>query len=275
MNSSHNETAHISDDIRLLITEIKLLIQTAWKKILFGVIVSLIGAFIYIYITSDRYQASFQITMAKIYMPEKPFGISIKGINVEEPNALIARLSFPTGFDDQVTAECELNSPSNAMLQIGKNLKLTIPRESNDLVEFSIVGRSHAYVERCAKSMVAFIIRSQDLRADSYFEAVKMQIKEIDMLLNKGNDKSKNHWIGGVYERMSPLTGMLYLEGEKQSLRRMMEFRPDSRAHLLNPIFVNKVDQKLHKVIFFALLMGILFGITLAFISQPKNRPKV
>ena len=90
-----------NDGAKISLLDILLFLKGAWKMIVMMGLAGLFISGIYLLITPNQYEAVANIAMARVPADKNPLGV-----NIEEPAALIARMSIPTSFDGAVIQAC-------------------------------------------------------------------------------------------------------------------------------------------------------------------------
>ena len=161
-NTSYEDEISLKDIIDFLIK--------SWKTIvtpgLLGVLVS--GADLIV--TPNQYQATAQIQMAQIGTSNNTNPL---GVNVEEPNLLLARLKLPTTYSVDVINACGFNdskTPAEDLLQVAKFQTVS---NVGSMIELKINSDSKKVAISCAQALFESIKTSQNQIIKPYVEESK------------------------------------------------------------------------------------------------------
>ena len=166
-HASADESAS-NDGAEISFFDILLFLKGAWKMIVMMGLAGLVISGIYLLITPNQYEAVANIAMARVPADNNPLGV-----NIEEPTALIARMSVPTSFDGIVIQACGLEGATNIGAQQTKVIKLSIPKGVANVVELKVTRPSTELASSCAKSVYESIAKSQAQMIGPMTEASK------------------------------------------------------------------------------------------------------
>jgi uncharacterized protein involved in exopolysaccharide biosynthesis len=159
----------IGDDQEISLLDILRFIKGAWKMIAIMGALGLAGAGAYLLITPNQYEAQANIAMARVPADKNPLGV-----NIEEPQALINRMSVPSSFDSSVIDACNLQASSNLAAQLSKVIKLTIPKGVANVVELKVTRPSPELAQACADAVYQAIAKAQAQMIDPIAQATKV-----------------------------------------------------------------------------------------------------
>ena len=142
------------DEISLL--DILIFLRGAWKTIGLMGLIGLVVSGAYLIITPNQYEAVANIAMARVPADKNPLGV-----NIEEPQALINRMSVPSSFDATVLNACGLQDAATLAAQLSKVIKLSIPKGVANVIELKVTRSSPELASACAKSVYELIAHSQ------------------------------------------------------------------------------------------------------------------
>lgn len=129
-----------------------------WKIIAGVGILGFVFSIVYLVMTPNQYQAIVNITMGKV---------APGGANVEDPQALVNRMSIPTGFNMATLNACGLKESNNQNSQLSNSIKLSIPRGVANVVELRVTRNSPELAASCAQSIFEAIANTQSQMIDS------------------------------------------------------------------------------------------------------------
>ena len=154
-NSSQNEILQDESEISLL--DILRFLKRAWKTIVITSVLGLLVSGAYLFIAPAQYEAVTTIPMARV-----PSLNNVLGANVEEPPALIARMSLPGALNNEVMSSCGFESGAPDAALLAKSIKLSIPKGLTSVVELKVNRPTQELAKACATSVRQFIIASQE-----------------------------------------------------------------------------------------------------------------
>jgi len=253
----------IKSDKEISLIDVLIFLIKAWKTILLFGVLGVIGSIAYLLVAPNRYEAIAQIQMARIAVEKNPLGA-----NVEEPAALINRLRLPSGLNDVVNSACGLQDSRNPASDLGKIIKLTIPRGAVSMVELKVVRPTPELAKACAVSVVDWIVQSQAQMIDLIVDVTKVRYKERlaktderlaqDKALLPKVDQSKGVISPAYFALLSEIRS---LEDERERLIELMDGYLMPGATFQSSIFVD--DQPIFPIKAISLLVGLLGGIFL------------
>ena len=257
MSESSNGQAGSGDEISLL--DILIFLKGTWKTIAITGILGFILSGIYLIITPNQYEAIANIAMGRI---------ASSGANIEEPSALVNRMSLPSSFDAAVIASCGLQDSGNLATQLSKSIKLSIPKGAVNVIELKVTRPSPELAQACATSVFDGIAKSQTQMIGRLAEANKTRnsdrlVKVQDRLAQDKALLSKAEQPRGV---LSPayfliLTEIHTLEDEREKLTASIDAKDVQSANLQSPIYV--ADKPVYPKKLISLLAGLMGGLLL------------
>ena len=264
MSSSQKEgisTTSYEREISLI--DILLFLKKTWKIIAIAGVLGALVAIAYLSVTPNRYEAVAQIQMARV-----PAEKNLLGANVEEPAALISRMSLPTSINDAVISACGLQNSTSQANELGKAIKLSIPKGVASVVELKVTRPTAELAKACAGSVVDLITQSQAKMIGPMADSAKTRNAERlatvderlaqDKLLLAKAEQPKGT-VSAAY--FAILTEIRALEDERGSLSKMVGAQVLQEAALQSPIFV--ADQPVYPKKTIALAMGLAGGLFL------------
>lgn len=162
-----------NDEISLL--DILVFFKKSWKVITLCGFFGSIFATLYLLLTPKHYEARAQIRMAQIGLtnPTNPFGTS-----VEDPASLIARMQFPTSYDQSTIDACSFHDKTNPARALSKSIKLSTPKGIANTVELKAYGKSPELAKNCALAIVDLITNLQTQFAKPFVEEAKIKLAQ-------------------------------------------------------------------------------------------------
>ena len=244
------------DEISLL--DILIFLRGAWKTIGLMGLIGLVVSGAYLIITPNQYEAVANIAMARVPADKNPLGV-----NIEEPQALINRMSVPSSFDAAILNACGLQDAATLAAQMSKVIKLSIPKGVANVIELKVTRSSPELASACAKSVYESIAHSQAQMIGLMAEAFKANnsarlAKVEERLIQDKALLAKAEQPRGV---LSPayfpiLTEIRALEDERATLLVLVEAKD-----LQSPIYV--ADKPVYPKKMMSLIAGLMGGLLL------------
>ena len=258
----------LNGDQEISLLGILIFLKGAWKVIglmgLGGLVVS--GA--YLIMTPNQYEAVVNIAMARVPADKNSLGVSI-----EEPQALINRMSVPSSFDAVVLNACGLQDVVTLAAQMTKAIKLSTPKGVANVIELKVTRSSPELASACAKSVYELIAYSQAqmiypiaeaFKANSIARLLKVEerLAQDKALLVKAEQPR-----GVLSSAYFPiLTEIRSLEDERATLLALVDTKGVQTANLQSPIYAadKPVYPKKALSLFFGLVGGAFLGLFIA-----------
>ena len=268
-----SDTSSQTDEISLI--DILRFLKGAYKVIIIFGLIGMALSIAYLAMTPNQYEASVQITMARIGAANNNNNnnISPLGVNIEEPALLVSRLSYPTSFTPQTIAACDLQDQSNAGVSLGKSIKLTVPKGVASVVELKTFGGTPQVAQDCALGVFDLIKTTQAQIVAPYIEEAKVQLANDEERLQKardlvaGSDKS-----GAAMSASYLLTRdeIRYLLDEITALKNVVAINQNRVTRMVAPIYVSDtpIAPKKHMVLAAGLFGGLFLGLLISLARQ-------
>lgn len=250
-------------DSEISLLDILIFLKVAWKSIVLMGLLGLAISVAYLLLTPNQFEAVANIAMAPVPADKNPLGV-----NIEEPQALINRMSMPSSFDASVIQTCDLQESSNLPAQLSKAIKLSIPKGVANVVELKVTRPSPELAQACAASVFDGIAKSQAQMIGPLAQATKAsnsaRLTKVDERLTQ--DKvllAKAEQPRGVLSPayFSILTEIHALEDEREKLTASIDAKDMQSANLQSPIYV--ADKPVYPKKLISLLAGLMGGLFL------------
>jgi uncharacterized protein involved in exopolysaccharide biosynthesis len=262
----------IGDDQEISFLDILRFIKGAWKMIAIMGALGLAGAGAYLLITPNQYEAQANIAMARVSADKNPLGV-----NIEEPQALINRMSVPSSFDLSVIDACNLQASSNLAAQLSKVIKLTIPKGVANVVELKVTRPSPELAQACADAVYQAIAKAQAQMIDPIAQATKVsngaRLAKVEERL--AQDKTLLAKAEQPKGAVSPayfaiLSEIRNLEDEREKLTTTVSTSGVQATNLQSPIYVGNqsVYPKKSLSLVAGLIGGLFLGVFIALARQ-------
>ena len=246
-------------DSEISLLDILIFLKGAWKSIVLMGLLGLAISATYLLLTPNQFEAVANVAMGRI---------PSSAVNIEEPVALINRMSLPSSFDAAVIASCGLQDSGNLATQLSKSIKLSIPKGVVNVIELKVTRPSPELAQACATSVFDGIAKSQTQMIGPLAEANKTRnsdrlVKVQDRLAQDKALLSKAEQPRGVLSPtyFSILTEIRTLEDERDKLSASIDVMGVQSANLQSPIYV--ADKPVYPKKLISLLAGLIGGLFL------------
>jgi len=278
MNQNLPSSRLLNDDQEISLLDILRFLKGAWKMIVIAGALGLAGAAVYLLITPNQYEAVANITMARVPADKNPLGV-----NIEEPQTLINRMSVPSSLDATIIQACGLQESNNLPAQLTKAMKFSIPKGVANVVELKVTRPTPEIAQNCANAVYEAIAKSQTQMIDPIAQATKAGnsarlAKVEERLAQDKNLLAKAEQPKGA---VSPayfaiLSEMRNLEDEREKLATTVNTNSVQATSLQSPIYVadKPVFPKKSLSLVAGLMGGLFLGVLLALGRQMVARFK-
>jgi capsular polysaccharide biosynthesis protein len=258
MSDSHSNQAP-EDEIS--IKDIVDFLLESWKAILATGLVGLLGAVVFIAITPSQYEATAQIQMMQISPNNNSNPL---GVNVEDPNLLMARLKLPSSYTEDEIKACGLQDLKLPAESLANTAKLSPVKGVGSIVELKIRLESKDQAVSCAQSLFENIRDSQNKIMKPYIEEAKALLTKYQARLAEAQslvaraDKSGSA-LSAAY--LANRDEVKFLTDESIRLNTFITSGDARQAKLVAPIYASDIPVFPKKKI--SLLVGLLAGLFL------------
>lgn len=237
----------------------------SWKAILATGLVGILGAAGFIAVTPSQYEATAQIQMAQIAPNNNNNNNSNPlGVNVEDPNLLMARLKLPSSYTDDEIKACGLQDLKLPAESLASTAKLSPVKGVSSIVELKIRLESKDQAVSCAQSLFENIRDSQNNIVKPYIEEAKALLTKYQARLSEAQslvaraDKSGSA-LSAAY--LANRDEVKFLTDESIRLNNLISAGDTRQAKLVAPIYASDIPVFPKKKI--SLLVGTLAGLFL------------
>jgi uncharacterized protein involved in exopolysaccharide biosynthesis len=260
-NFNPNFNSNIEDEISL--KDIIDFFAESWKMIFATGVFGLLGAVTYIVVTPNKYEATAQIQMAQI----SANNINPLGVNVEDPNLLIARMKLPSSYSQESVKACGYESKQTPLEGLTKMVKLSLIK-GTQVVEVRVLGLSQAQAVQCAESIVETIKQSQKIIAAPIIEDAQLKLAKYSQRLQEAQsfirrtDKSSSS-MSAAY--LSTRDEVKFLTDETIRLNDLITSANSRQTKLVSPVYSpeNKVSPRRGIALVAGLFAGLFLGLLL------------
>lgn len=268
-DSQSTPSAQLDDEPSLL--DIIQFFQEYWKTIFGFTAIGIAGAVIYLWVVPKQYEASAQIKMAQIPNVNNNNNNNINplGINIEEPQALIARMALPTSYPKETIAFCGMAEQRDPEVALASKVKLSIPKGVGGTVDLKVRDASKDTAKACANAVYQLIKSSQAQLVAPYIDQASKKLKIEEERLSRASqviakaDKS-GMAVSAIY--LATRDEIRYLLDQISNLQSIIIGNESRAAHLTAPIYLKDepvFPQKRNNLLIGMLLGGFL-GLVLA-----------
>jgi capsular polysaccharide biosynthesis protein len=258
-----NLNSNIEDEISF--KDIVDFLVESWKAIVLAGILGMLGAVAFIWVTPNQYQATAQIQMAQISNNNNNNNNNLLGVNVEDPNLLIARMKLPSSYSQESVKACGYESKQTPLEGLAKMVKLSLIK-GTQMVELKVLGLSQIQAVQCAESIVETIKQSQKIIADPIIEDTQLKLAKYSQRLQEAQsfilraDKSGSS-MSAAY--LSTRDEVKFLTDETIRLNDLITSANSRQTKLVSPVYSseNKVSPKRAIALIVGLFTGLFLGL--------------
>jgi hypothetical protein len=220
--------------------------------------------------TPNQYQATAQIQMAQISANSNNSNNNTNplGINIEDPNLLMARLRLPSTYSNQEIKACDFESseaPSEALVKVAK---FSPVKGVLSMIELKVNRDSKEVAIACAQSLFDNIKASQNEIIKPYIEEAKtLLVKHQERLTNSQALVSRADKSGAALSAayLANRDEVKFLTEEILRLNTFIATADTRQAKLVSPIYASDapVAPKKKIVVIVGLFAGLFLGLLL------------
>jgi capsular polysaccharide biosynthesis protein len=264
-NINPNFNSNIEDEISL--KDIVDFLVDSWKAIILTGLLGLIGSITYLLVTPNQYEAIAQIQMAQISVNSNN-NTNVLGVNIEDPNLLIARLKLPTTYSAQEINACGFESSANPSETLAASAKFSAVKGVGSMIELKINRDNKETAIACAKSLFENIKASQIEILRPYTEEAKtLLVKYQDRLTNSQSLVSRADKSGAALSAayLANRDEVKFLTEEILRLNTFITTADTRQTKLVSPVYAsdNPVGPKKKMALVVGLFAGLFLGVLL------------
>jgi LPS O-antigen subunit length determinant protein (WzzB/FepE family) len=260
-NLSPNFNSNNEDEISL--KDIVDFLVESWKAIVLTGVLGVLAAVAFIWVTPNQYQATAQIKIGQISVNNS----NILGVNVEDPNLLIARMKLPSSYSQESLKVCGYESKQTPLEGLATMVKLSLIK-GTQAVELKVLGLSQIQVVQCTEFILETIAQSHKMTAAPIIEDAQLNLAKYTQRLQEAEsfilkvDKSGSS-MSSAY--LLTREEVKFLKNEIIRLNNLIVFVNSHQTKLASPIYSpeNKVSPKPEIALISGLLAGLLLGLLL------------
>lgn len=252
-NPSFEEEISLKDIIDFLVE--------SWKAILVTGFLGVLVSAAYLIVTPNQYQATAQIQMAQISASNNANPL---GINIEEPNLLMARLKLPTTYSAEVIKACGLENTSSPAESLVSSAKFSGVKGVGSMIELKINRDSKEIAINCAQALFESIKTSQNQIIKPYIEESKaLLVKYEARLVNSQSLVSRADKSGAALSAayLANRDEVKFLTEEILRLNTFITTTDTRQAKLVSPIYASDIAVFPRKTM--SLIIGLMAGLFL------------
>ena len=248
----------------------------SWKTIVLTGILGVFSSVAYLWVTPNQYLATAQIQMAQISASNNinnNNNTNPLGINIEEPNLLIARFKLPSNYSTKEIMACGFESSKSPFEALATTVKFSAVKGVGSIVELKINRDSKELAIACAQSIFDNIKASQ-------VEIIKPNIEEAKTLLVKYQERLNNSQslISRADKSGAALSAaylanrdeVKFLSEEILRLNTFITTADTRQAKLVSPIYASNTPVFPKKII--SLIAGLMVGLLLGLLLVLSKR---
>lgn len=269
-NIYQNFNSNIEDEISLK-DVIDFLVES-WKAIILTGLLGLVGSIAYLWVTPNQYQATAQIQIAQLSANSNN-NTNPLGVNIEDPNLLMARLKLPTTYSAHEIKACGFESSATPSETLAASAKFSAVKGVGSMIELKINRDNKETAIACAKSLFENIKASQNEIIKPYTEEAKtLLVKYQDRLTNSLSLVSRFDKSGAALSvaYLANRDEVKFLTEEILRLSTFITIAETRQAKLVSPIYASDVPVAPKKKI--ALIAGLFAGLFLGFLLMLGKR---
>lgn len=266
-----NEQERTADEIGL--NDVMVFLKSNRRSIVLGGFIGLSFAIAYIGLTPNKYEARWQVQMAK-FVNNGNVSANSNGTNSisfslsEDPAALIQRLRVPTVYSPAVRQSCGVNEGSDPGEDLGGRLKVNLIKNVNDSVEMKVVSSSRDQAMKCAEALTGMIVEQQRDLIVERLAGRQTQLAEYRKALlveQQQLEKLRNSELGN-FGYLAKLDQVSWLRTRIDGLQEEAMLSQLHPARLTTPIYVpsGAVSPAVGMSLVLGALLGLMFGLIFA-----------
>lgn len=249
-------------------------LQESWKTIAGFIALGIAGAGIYLSVVPKQFEASAQIKMAQIAnvnsnCNSNSNSISPLGINIEEPQALIARMALPTSYPKETIALCGLAEQKDPEVLLASKVKLSIPKGVGGTVNLNIRDTSKDTAKACTNAVYELIKSSQAELVAPYIDQASKKLKIEEERLGRASQviaKADNSGAALSAAYLATRDEIRYLLTQISDLQNIITGNENRAVHLTAPIYLKDqpVFPQRRNSLVVSFFLGGFLGLTMA-----------
>jgi capsular polysaccharide biosynthesis protein len=246
----------------------------SWKTILGVGLLGLLGSVGFLSVAPNLYEATAQIQMAQISSNNNNNNINPLGINVEEPNLLMARLKLPTSYSAAEIKACGLEKEKMPAESLVSMSNFSAVKGVGSIIQLKIRMESKDQAVICAQALFENIRESQNQIIKPYIEEAKVLLTKYQSRLKEAQefvtraDRSAGAALSAAY--LANRDEVKFLTDEIIRLNTFITAGDARQAKLVSPIYASEAPVFPRKKV--ALIVGILAGLFLGFFLMVVKR---
>jgi hypothetical protein len=195
------------------------------------------------------------------------------GVNIEDPNLLMARLKLPTTYSAQEIKACGFESSATPSEALAASAKFSAVKGVGSMIELKINRDNKESAIACAESLFASIKASQNEIIKPYIEEAKtLLVKYQERLTNSQSLVSRADKSGAALSAayLANRDEVKFLTEEILRLNTFITTADTRQAKLVSPIYASDVPVAPKKKI--ALIAGLFAGLFLGLLLMLGKR---
>ncbi len=248
----------------------------SWRSIVVAILLGVLGSIGYLAVTPNQYQAIAQIQMAQINVigSTNPFGV-----NVEDPNLIIARLKLPSTYSAEIIKNCGLENSLDSSEYLASIAKFSIVKGVGSMIELKISRDNKETAINCAQALFESIKTSQNQIIKPYIEVSKALLVQNELRLANSQSLLSRADKSGAALSVAYLANrdeVRFLTEEILHLKRFIITADAGQTKLISPIYAADapVFPKKTITLIVGLMAGLFLGLLLVIGKKMLNTDK-
>ena len=272
-NSINRDDSIAATEISLI--DLLIFFKSTYKTIVGFALFGIIGAVLFLWAVPKQFEASAQIKMAQIANVNNNNNNNINplGVNIEEPQALIARMALPTSYPKETIALCGMADEKDPETLLAKKVKLSIPKGVGGTVDLRIRDASKDTAKTCTNAVYQLIKSSQAQLVAPYIDEAIKKLRIEEGRLSRAlqviakADKS-GAAVSAAY--LATRDEIRYLIDQISNLQNIIATNESRAAHLTAPIYLKNqpVFPQKRNSLLIGLILGSFLGLVLALVRM-------
>jgi len=286
-NSTNSIDNNLSEDEISLVDILNFLLDS-WKVIIGVGILGGAFASLFLLVTPNQYEATAQIQMAQISaMQSTSKNLSTLGVNIEDPNLLIARMKLPSSYKLQTAEVCFKTSNISELQKLeklAKSVKISVPKGLTSVVEIKFAAGDTKVALTCLQELFEQIKKSQEAISAPFILEAQVKLNEYKDRLEKKQLIAKKADSSGAAlsaAYLSTRDEIAFLTNEISNLEDFIASGNTRQTKLVAPIYVTdrpiypKKSLTLILGLFGGLFAGLLFAIARKWFKDSRAKLRV
>ncbi len=248
-------------------------LKESWRTILGAGFIGLLGSVGFLAITPNQYEVVAQIQMLQISLNSNGNNTNPLGVNVEDPNLLLARLRLPTTYGAAEIKECGLEKEKRASESLVAMSKFSVVKGASSVIELKINMKNREQGLNCSHALFEMIRKSQNNLIQPYIQEAKELLTNYEERVNAARNIVARADKSGAALSAAYLANRDEVKFLTDEIIRLNNFISNSdmrQTKLVSPIYASEIPvfPKKNIALISGLLVGFFLGLVLASIQK-------